>query len=137
MKIQTLFVPLAVAAVVGLGAHSLGAAPQQGGQKPTTGTTAPAQGGQKPTAGTAAQPAAPKTHTIEGEFVSMDPKAHTIAFKDAAGKTVNAPLQAKAEKEVDGLKPGDRVRLTCQDGAKGEHQAITSVQRAAAPPAKR
>jgi hypothetical protein len=59
----------------------------------------------------------------------VDQKAHTVAFKDASGKTMTAQLQPRAEKDAAGLKAGDRVRLTCQDNAKGEHQVITAVQR--------
>lgn len=136
MKIETLFVPLAVAALVGLGAPPVTAASEQTGQKP------PAQGGaqqpgQKPQPAppSGAQQPAAKTRTIEGELVSVDQKAHTVAFKDASGKTMTAQLQPRAEKEAAGLKAGDRVRLTCQDNAKGACQVITAVQRvpAAAP----
>lgn len=131
MKMQTLFVPLALIGAVSLSASAV-ASPQTTQKPPAqSGAQQPAQKPAPPP--TAAPQAAGKSHTVEGELVSVDQKAHTIAFKDAAGKTVTAPLQARAEKEAAGLKPGDRVRLTCQDTARGDHQVITAVQRAPAP----
>jgi hypothetical protein len=134
VKIQSLFVPLVVMSAVSLGAAAVTA--QQTTQKPPapSGAQQPAQKPQPPAPAAAAPQTPGKTHTVDVELVSVDQKAHTIAFKDATGKTVTAPLQARAEKEAAALKAGDRVRLTCQDNAKGEHQAITAVQRVPASP---
>jgi hypothetical protein len=135
VKIQSLFVPLVVMGAVSLGAAAI-AAPQTTQKPPAqSGAQQPAQKPQPPAPAAAAAPqTAGRTHTVDVELVSVDQKAHTIAYKDAAGKTVAAPLQARAEKEAAALRAGDRVRLTCQDNAKGEHQAITAVQRVPASP---
>ena len=79
----------------------------------------------------AAKPAAAaKTHVVEAEVVSMDAAAKTLTIKGDPNKTV--PVEAAALAQLKDLKAGDKVKLTCRDNEKGEHQAITKIAKAAA-----
>lgn len=67
-----------------------------------------------------------KTHTVEAEVVSADATAKTLTIKgDAGDKTV--PVEGAAASELKSLKAGEKVKLTCRDNAKGEHEAITKI----------
>ena len=84
-------------------------------------TTAPAK-----TKAPAKGMATGKTHTVEAEVVSADPTAKTLTIKgDAGDKTV--PVEGAAVAELKNVKPGEKVKLTCRDNEKGEHEAITKI----------
>jgi hypothetical protein len=77
-----------------------------------------------------AKPAKPmasavKTHTLEAEVVSADATAKTLTIKGDPNKTV--PVDAPAAAHLKDLKAGEKVKLTCRDNDKGEHQAITHI----------
>jgi hypothetical protein len=70
--------------------------------------------------------AAAKTHVVEAEVVSADAMAKTLTIKGEAGdKTV--PVEGAAVAHLKNLKAGEKVKLTCRDNEKGEHQAITHI----------
>ena len=79
--------------------------------------------------------AAGKTHTVEAEVVSADATAKTLTIKgDAGDKTV--PVEGAAVAELKSVKAGEKVKLTCRDNEKGEHQAITHITVEKAPATK-
>jgi hypothetical protein len=82
----------------------------------------------------AAAPAAEKTHVVEAEVVSADAMAKTLTIKGDPNKTV--PVDATAATHLKTLKAGEKVKLTCRDNAKGEHEAITHIVVEKAPAAK-
>jgi hypothetical protein len=70
--------------------------------------------------------AAGKTHVVEAEVVSADSTAKTLTIKsDTGDKTV--PVEGAAVAELKSVKAGEKVKLTCRDDEKGEHQAITRI----------
>jgi Cu/Ag efflux protein CusF len=70
--------------------------------------------------------AASKTHVVEAVVVSADATAKTLTIKGETGdKTV--PVDAAAAAHLKTLKSGDKVKLTCRDNEKGEHQAISHI----------
>jgi FtsP/CotA-like multicopper oxidase with cupredoxin domain len=80
----------------------------------------------KPAAAPAKQAtAAEKTHVVEAEVVSADAVAKTITIKGEPNKTV--AVDATAVGSLKDLKAGDKVKLTCRDNDKGEHQAVTKI----------
>ena len=80
----------------------------------------------KPAAAPAKQAtAAEKTHTVEAEVVSADAAAKTLTIKGDPNKTVT--VDASAVGSLKDLKAGDKVKLTCRDNEKGEHQAVTKI----------
>ena len=77
-----------------------------------------------------AQPAKPaaavaKTHVVEAEVVSADVTAKTLTIKGDPNKTV--PVDAAAVASLKTLKAGEKVKLTCRDNDKGEHEAISHI----------
>ena len=71
---------------------------------------------------------AAKTHTVEAEVVSTDATAKTLTIKaDPTNKTV--PVEGAAITSLKDLKSGDKVKLTCRDNDKGEHQAVTKIEK--------
>jgi len=75
----------------------------------------------------AAKPAAAaaKTHVVEAEVVSTDATAKTITLKGDPNKTV--AVDAAAVGSLKDLKSGDKVKLTCRDNDKGEHEAVVKI----------
>ena len=78
-----------------------------------------------------AKPAKPmasavKTHTLEAEVVSADATAKTLTIKGDPNKTVPV-LDAAAVAGLKNLKAGEKVKLTCRDNDKGEHEAISHI----------
>lgn len=74
-----------------------------------------------------------QTHVVEAEVVSADAAAKTLTLKgDPENKTVK--VEGPAADQLKNLKAGEKVKLTCRDNAKGEHQAVThiTVEKAAA-----
>jgi len=82
--------------------------------------------------------AAAKTHVVSAEVVSADASAKTLTVKDEKGQTETVPVLGKAVGGLGSLKAGERVSLTCQDNAKGEHTGIIAIKPAkpAAPKSK-
>ena len=76
-----------------------------------------------------------KTHVVEAEVVSADATAKTLTIKGETGdKTV--PVEGAAATHLKSLKAGEKVKLTCRDNEKGEHQAITHITVEKAPAKK-
>ena len=69
--------------------------------------------------------AAAKTHVVEAEVVSADATAKTLTIKGDPNKTM--PVDAAAVASLKNVKAGEKVKLTCRDNDKGEHQAITHI----------
>ena len=111
--IALLFVSLATApAVIAAQTGSSAAKPAKATHTQTHATKAHATG---------------KTHTVSAEFVSYDPVAKKATVKGDKGETT-VPLEGKALSEVEHLKAGAKVMLTCRDNAQGEHEAITAIK---------
>ena len=72
-----------------------------------------------------AEPAVAKTHVVEAEVVSMDVAAKTLTIKGEPNMTM--PVEGAAVEHLKALKMGEKVKLTCRDNDKGEHQAITHI----------
>jgi len=81
----------------------------------------------KPVAGAKQATAAEKTHVVEAEVVSVDATAKTLTIKGDPNKTV--AVDASAVGSLKDLKSGDKVKLTCRDNEKGEHQAVTKISK--------
>ena len=112
-KLATLLCAVAVVAVAGLASAQ------------ATDAKKPAAPAAKPAAA-----AAVKTHVVDAEVVSADATAKTLTIKGDPNKTV--PVEAAALAHLKDLKSGDKVKLTCRDNEKGEHQAITKIAMATA-----
>jgi len=67
-----------------------------------------------------------KTHVVEAEVVSADVTAKTLTIKAEPNKTVT--VEGAALAQLKDLKMGEKVKLTCRDNDKGEHQAITHIK---------
>jgi ribosomal protein L6P/L9E len=81
----------------------------------------------KPAAKSApAKPAMHKTHVVEAEVVSVDAAGKTITVKGEQGETTSK-VEGHAVAQLKSLKAGEKVKLTCRDNAKGEHEAITHI----------
>ena len=80
----------------------------------------------KPAKPATAKAATVKTHVVEAEVVSADSTASTLTIK---GEKENAILKvdASATSQLKALKAGEKVKLTCRDNDKGEHEAITHI----------
>lgn len=87
--------------------------------KPETAVVAPAPS-------KAATPAVAKTHVVEAEVVSADVAAKTLTVKTEQGEST-MKVTAAAAKRLKTLKAGEKVKLTCHDNEKGEHEAITHI----------
>ena len=76
----------------------------------------------------AAAPAA-KTHVIEAEVVSADAVAKTLTVKDEKAEKgeMTMKVDAVAAGHLKTLKAGEKVKLTCRDNDKGEHEAISHI----------
>ena len=75
-----------------------------------------------------------KTHVVEAEVVSADVAAKTLTIKAEPNKTVT--VEGKALTQLKDLKMGEKVKLTCRDNDKGEHQAVTDIKVEKAPATK-
>lgn len=69
-----------------------------------------------------------KTHDVTAELVKYDAKAMTVTFKTESGEEKTAPVLEKAMSAFAKIEPGTMVVLTCQDNAKGEHEAVAMVK---------
>jgi Cu/Ag efflux protein CusF len=74
-----------------------------------------------------AAPAAAKTHVVEAEVVSADVKAKTLTVKTDKGEAT-MKVDAAAATHLKALKAGEKVKLTCRDNDKGEHEAISHIK---------
>ena len=72
-----------------------------------------------------AKPAA-KTHIVEAEVVSADSVAQTLTVKAEKGE-MTMKVDAAAAEQLKTLKAGEKVKLTCRDNDKGEHEAISHI----------
>ena len=71
-------------------------------------------------------PAVAKTHVVEAEVVSADAVAKTLTVKTEQGEST-MKVDAVAAKHLKALKAGEKVKLTCRDTDKGEHEAISHI----------
>ncbi len=93
---------------------------------------APAKAVAAPAAPAMAAPAAAKTHVVEAEVVSADAKAKTLTIKTDKGEAT-MKVDAAAATHLKALKAGEKVKLTCRDNDKGEHEAISHIKVEKAP----
>lgn len=75
-----------------------------------------------------------KTHKVEAEIVVADIEKKSLTFKTAAGEK-SAPVGALAMYRLKKVKAGDKVTLTCKDGATPEDCAEVSFIKVPEPPA--
>lgn len=75
-----------------------------------------------------------KSHKVKAEVVSTDATNNTLTFKMTDGQEMTSPVQEQAQQQLASLSPGDKVTLTCQDDANGEHEAIVGIQKSPAAP---
>jgi Cu/Ag efflux protein CusF len=80
-------------------------------------------------------PAKLKTHVVAAEIVKSDATAKTITVKDDKGAEMTMPCEGKCVAELKTFKAGEKVKLTCKDNDKGEHQAVVNVRAIVAPAA--
>jgi hypothetical protein len=73
--------------------------------------------------------AANKTHDMAVQVVSVDMKAKKITVKDEKGEDHTAPLLGAAVGEAKGLKPGDKVTVSCEDNEKGDHLGVKAIKK--------
>jgi hypothetical protein len=73
--------------------------------------------------------AAMKTHKMDAEVVSVDAKGKMITLKDDKGESHAAPVMGAAIAELDHVKAGDKVTVTCQDDEKGNHQGVVGIKK--------
>lgn len=66
-----------------------------------------------------------KTHKVEAEIVTTDVEKKTVTFKTTAGEK-SAPVGPLAMYRLKKVKTGDKVTLTCKDGATPEECAEVS-----------
>lgn len=76
----------------------------------------------------------PKTHKVEAEIVAADVENKTVTFKTTAGEK-SAPVGPLAMYRLKKIKAGDKVTLTCKDGATPEECAEVSFIKVAEAPA--
>ena len=69
-----------------------------------------------------------KTHEMKGEIISVDAAGMKITFKDEKGEEHTAPVMGKALESFKNLQPGQKVKLTCSDNDKGEHQGVSDIK---------
>jgi translation initiation factor IF-1 len=70
-----------------------------------------------------------KTHTVSAEVVSVDTAKNTMTIKASDGMEKTATVEGSAVSQLKNLKSGDKVTLTCRDDDKGEHKAVTAIQK--------
>jgi hypothetical protein len=71
---------------------------------------------------------------VEAEVVSADAVAKTLTVKTEKGEST-MKVDPAAAKHLKMLKAGEKVKLTCRDTDKGEHEAITHIVMEKAPAA--
>jgi len=82
------------------------------------------------------KPAVAKTHVVEAEVVSADAVAKTLTVKTEKGEST-MKVDAIAAKHLTALKAGEKVKLTCRDNEKGEHEAVSHITVEKAAPVKK
>lgn len=95
---------------------------------------APAPEAAKPAETKPAATKPPKTHKVEAEIVAADVENKTVTFKTTAGEK-SAPVGPLAMYRLKKIKAGDKVTLTCKDGATPEECAEVSFIKVAEAPA--
>lgn len=75
-----------------------------------------------------------KTHKFDTEIVSADIEKKSVTYKTPAGDK-SAPVGPLAMYRLKKVKAGDKVTLTCKDGATPEECAEVSFIKVAEPPA--
>jgi hypothetical protein len=95
---------------------------------------APAPEAAKPAESKAPEARRPaKTHKVEAEIVTADVENKSITFKTASGET-SAPVGVLAVYRLKKVKAGDKVTLTCKDGATPEECGEVTFIRVAETP---
>jgi PDZ domain-containing secreted protein len=70
-----------------------------------------------------------KSHQVQAEVVSVDTAKSTMTIKASDGMEKTATVEGSAVSQLKNLKSGDKVTLTCRDDDKGEHRAVTAIQK--------
>jgi Cu/Ag efflux protein CusF len=71
--------------------------------------------------------AAGTTHDMKATVVSVDIEHKMLTITDEQGEEMTAPVLEGAEKQLNGLKAGDKITLTCQDNENGEHEGVSKI----------
>jgi hypothetical protein len=95
---------------------------------------APATEVPKPAAAATPATKPAKSHKVEAEIVAADVEKKMVTFKTAAGEK-SAPVGPLAMYRLKKIKAGDKVTLTCKDGATPEECAEVSFIKVPEPPA--
>jgi hypothetical protein len=72
--------------------------------------------------------AAGKTHDLTATVVSIDVEKKTITIKDEKGEEKTAPVLDKAMASLKSVHTGDKVKITCQDTDKGDHEGVSAIK---------
>lgn len=72
--------------------------------------------------------AAGKTHDLTATVVSIDIEKKTITIKDEKGEEKTAPVLDKAMDSLKNVHAGDKVKITCQDTDKGDHEGVSAIK---------
>ena len=75
----------------------------------------------------AAKTQATKTHDMKVTVVSVDAEKHMLTIKDEKGEEKTPPVLEGAFAQLNGLKAGDMITVTCQDNDKGEHEGVSKI----------
>jgi hypothetical protein len=94
---------------------------------------APAPEATKPAEAKAPATKPAKTHKVEAEIVAADVEKKMVTFKTLAGEK-SAPVGPLAMYRLKKVKAGDKVTLTCKDGATPEECAEVSFIKVAEAP---
>lgn len=68
-----------------------------------------------------------KSHDVNATFVSADARASTFTVRLDDGSTSSGKAEGDAARALAGLKPGDKIRLTCKDTPEGQHVSATAI----------
>jgi Cu/Ag efflux protein CusF len=76
----------------------------------------------------AAKQAKGKSHSLTATVESIDMDAKQITIKDEKGESKTAPVLQSALAGLKTVKAGDKVKITCHDNAKGEHEGVSAIK---------
>ena len=76
----------------------------------------------------AAKQAKGKFHSMTATVESIDVEGKQITIKDEKGESKTAPVLQSALASLKTVKAGDKVKVTCKDNAKGEHEGVSAIK---------
>jgi Cu/Ag efflux protein CusF len=69
-----------------------------------------------------------KFHSMTATVESVDMDGKQITIKDEKGESKTAPVLQSALAGLKTIKAGDKVKITCKDNAKGEHEGVSAIK---------